>query len=230
MATTIYWTMLEKEWLRAEEPVSIKKRFFDIYPNLKTDPLFFCPAFKNFYNNLYGLKFIYDYKFRIMEDRVESKDYDQEFFSEHIHLRNLDSRFFSFVHAYIFFTEKEVEMIAHLPPFLENNDAAKKTHSVIGKFNIGKWFRPIEFPIFFKKEYDEISLKKGDIYTYVHFDTHDEIIFKRFYPTDKIMKFAKDATSTTSGMRLGTKSMNEYYNKFVIKKQILKEIRENILD
>lgn len=222
--------MLEKEWLRAEEPVSIKKNFIDKFSWLKTNPVMFCPAFRNFNNNLYGLKFIYDYNIHITKTLIKSDDYDQTFFENHITIREPKGKFISFSHTYIFFSEKEIEMTAHIPPFLEENEASYKIYPVIGKFNIGKWFRPIECPLILKEKYDNIHLKRGDIYTYLHFDVEDKIVFKKFYPTDKIHKFVTDTTSTTVGLRLVTKSLNEFYNKFVIKKQILKEIKQNIVE
>ena len=221
--------MIEDEWIRSKEPISIQKRFFELHANKNTQ-LKYCPAVKNALKNLYGLQSIYDYSFVIENGKIYYKNYDSEFFQKHVYIRDIDHKFFSFTQNYIFFSEESVELTTYLHPFLEENEVAEKTYSVIGKYNIGKWFRVIEFPFYLKKKYNEFSIKNDDIYTYIQFNTDKNINFKKFYPTEKIKNFSNSTFLASNGIKLGSRLLEDYYKYFKFKKNILKEIKQNIIE
>lgn len=229
MTIVVYWSMIEDEWIRSKEPISIQKRFFEMHPPEKSGTNF-CPSIKHSLKNLYGLKSIYDYEFYIENRELFTKFYDQDFFSNHVIIRDIDQKFFSFTQKYIFFSEKDLEMTAYLFPFLEQNEVSKRTYSITGKFNIGKWFRIIEFPFFLKNEYDKFIINNDDIYTYIQFNTEEKIIFKKFFPTDKIKEFSKSSLMSSQGIRWGKRSLEDYYKHFTYKKILLKEIRNNLVE
>jgi len=234
MAITVYWSMLEDEWMRAKEPVSIEKKLYQKYNFLtnKDNPNVFvsgCPSTKNYMKNLYGLSSIYDYNFDILEDgQVSSTMYSQNFFDKHVLIRDFENNFYSFSQTYIFFTkEPSLKVEAYLPPFLENNFIANNSHSIPATFDIGKWFRNLEFPFILNNGVDRFSISIGDIYAYIRFNTDEKIIFKKFIPTDKIIFYSNSFSNTIFGKR-PTSPLSYFYSLSTFKKKIIKEIEENL--
>lgn len=230
MSINIYWSMLNDEWIRAEDPVSIIKKYYSS-PISKDNSMVYCPAVKKSIKNVYGLKSIYDFKLIYDGDTLKSFDYDQNFFNQYVTFRNVENRLISFGMNYIFFAEKEIEMEAYIHPFLEENDFNKKVYFIPGSFDISKWFRPIECPFFLKKEYNDVSFKRDEIYTYIKFCTNENIKFKKFYPTDKIKNFVSSTLNSTRGIKWGcpVHDLNDFYKLFSFRKQLIKEIKNNLI-
>lgn len=231
----IYWTCLEKEFLRAQEPVNIYKNHLknkpsDIYnPDNATSQ---CPAIYDEIKNIYGLKSIYDYEMKFINNELESRFLNQEFYNEHVQIRSKDQRFFSFIQRFLFFTdEPSLEMTAYYPAFLEDSYVSRSTYSIPGKFDIGKWFRPIEFNFYLREGIDTFKIKEGDIYTYIKFHTEEKINFIRFIPTENIKQYSENIVNSVFNKR-PYKAIDKYYEHFKnsnIKKKILEEIKQNVL-
>ncbi len=108
----VYWTCLEKEFLRAEEPVNIYKNHLKNKPADLYNPHNFinqCPAIHDGLKNLYGLKSIYDYEMKYVNKELESKFLDQDFYNSHVQVRDMEKKFFSFVQRVIFFKLYSIE-------------------------------------------------------------------------------------------------------------------------
>ena len=126
MSITVYWSCFEDDWVRAEEPEKVSKRFYE--KNIKDSdyktPLAVnhCPSFNGSLKNLYAIKSIYDYSFEIKDGICVSSMYDQKFFDDHVFIRSIEEKFFSFFNRYIFFTdEKNLEITAYEYPVFEEN-------------------------------------------------------------------------------------------------------------
>jgi hypothetical protein len=235
MTITVYWSMLESEWMRAKEPVPIEKKFYEKYNFLtnKDNPNAFvagCPATKNYMKNLYGLSSIYDYSFEILEDEeVVSKTLNQNFFNNHVILRDCQNNFYSFAQKYIFFTKEDsLKVEAYLPPFLENNFISNNCHSIPATFDIGKWFRNLEFPFILNKNINRFNIDAEDIYAYIRFNTDEKIIFKKFIPTDQIIFYSNSFNNTVYGKK-HTSPLSYFYSLSTFKKKIIKEIEKNLV-
>jgi hypothetical protein len=178
MAINIYWCCIEKEWMRAEPPSPILNSFSEENKYIESGILR-CPAMRNEMKNTFSLSSIYDYNFVISENNISSPMYDQEFFNKHVIIRSVNERIFSFTQEIVFFTdEPSLMMSANLHPYLENNEITKRCISLPGKFDIGKWFRTIEYGFKLNENYNEFKINMGDIYQYVTFHTDEKIVFK----------------------------------------------------
>jgi hypothetical protein len=235
MAITVYWSMIEDEWMRAKEPVSIEKKFYEKYSFLtnRDNPSVFvagCPATKNYMKNLYGLSSIYDYSFEALEDgQIVSTMHSQNFFNKHVISRDYQNNFYSFTQKYIFFTKEDsLKVEAYLPPFLEDNFISNNSHSIPATFDIGKWFRNLEFPFILNKNINRFNIDAGDIYAYIRFNTDEKIIFKKFIPTDKIIFYSSSFNNTIYGKK-PTSPMSYFYSLSTFKKKIIKEIEKNLV-
>lgn len=224
----VYWACLEKEWLRAEEPVSVLSKFVKENTDIKNS-VDVCPAFRLEHQNIFGLKSLYSYEFSVDNDTVTSKMYDQEFYNWHVGVRNIKRKFFTFSQEFIFFTDSpSLEITGCIFPYLENNDITDRCTIVPGRFDIGKWYRPLEFAFFLKSQYNEFKINQDDVYQYIKFHTDKKINFIQFKENESLKTYLKD----TMNIRANKKnifSLDFYYKKFNLKKLILKEIKDNIL-
>jgi hypothetical protein len=234
MAIKIYWACLEDEWVRATAPTPVKR---SAYAFVKPDPnntllaIGRCPAFNDYLTNLYSLHSIYGYEFSIDENgHVSSKDFDQEFFNQHVLVRDLNNKFFSFTQNYVFFTdEPSLLMSTGGFPVFEDNNITDSCHPIPGVFDIGKWFRNIEFPFIIKKTSDTFKIEQGEVYSYLKFHTEEDIEFIQFRPTHSLGDFIKVGRGYSLNSKERSFKMDMFYKAFTYKKLILKEIKQNLI-
>jgi hypothetical protein len=226
----IYWSCLESEWMRAESPLPILSEFIK---NNKSSiaKMTLCPAFHKEHYNLFGIKSIYDYEFTVdFENKeVTTTNYDQEFYNRHVIVRSMEERIFSFSQEFIFFTdEPSLKVSGDLFPHLENNNITERCVVYPGQFDIGKWYRPIEFGFKLKEPYNTFKIEAGEIFQYIRIHTDKKIKFIQFRETPKLNQILKDITNIRNNKK-GIFSLDYYYEKFKMKKMIMKEIKENII-
>lgn len=232
MTINIYWASIEEEWQRAEEPESVTKIFYKkgIHEtqneNLNVN---MCPGFNTNLKNLFALKSIYDYNFKIEDNQVRSTMYDQTFFNNHINIRSIEKRAFSLMDQRVFFTDYDsLDLTLYEYPFLEDNNITKNCLLIPGKFDIGRWFRPSEFPFILKKDAEEFKIERGEIYSYIRFHTEKQIIFKQFYFTEQLRTYMWDCVKMNRHCGPFS-SLPNFYKNFKLKPLILKEIKANLL-
>jgi hypothetical protein len=226
----IFWSCLEPEWMRAEEPAAVLPEFIRNDKMLESRiPL--CPAFRNELHNVFGVKSIYDYEFSVNPEtrEVSTAIYDQKFYNRHVIVRSMKERIFSFSQEMIFFTdESSLIMSGDLFPYLEDNNITERCIVYPGQFDIGRWYRPVEFAFKLKDRYNTFKIEAGEIYQYVRFHTDNNIKFIQFRDTPKLNEMLKSITETRSNKK-GIFSLDYYYERFKLKKLIMKEIKENLL-
>jgi hypothetical protein len=239
MSINVYWASVNDNWILAKEPDSMLLNFNTNYGEIKFNPnsqLLRCPAVKDYCNNLYCLRSLQDYEFRIEENKddpnnslVLSDQLDQDFFQERVIIRSLESKMFSFkANTYLFFTEeKSLEVTYPIHPYLEDNNVSLRIMPITGTFDIAKWFRPLDFGFFIRKEFDTFKIQKDEVFAYIKFHTNEKINFKQFVITPELTNFTKDCTILTKYSPL--KSLENYYKLFKTKKLILKEIKRNLV-
>lgn len=232
MSITIYWACTEDEWFRAKEPESVYKNFAENVKNNGTS-MHMCPATRDYMKNTFSIKSIYDYEFNILKDgggQVLSNIYDQNFFNKHVTVRSLNDKLFSFSQNFIFFTEeKSLLMSASITPYMEDNNITKKCINIPGTIDIGRWFRSLDFAFFLKNEYDNFKINEEEIFQYIKFHTDEKIIFKQFRANKKINEYLEDTSNARQSRILKPRTLNDYYKTFNNKKNVIKEIKNNLL-
>jgi hypothetical protein len=230
MSINVYWACIEDSWMLATPPEAVSTIFYKKYEFKKNEPsslINFCPAFNSNLKNVFALRSIYDYNFRIEDNDVKTDLYDQNFFNEHVTVRSLEKKFFAFKHKYIFFTdEPSLNTTFYEYPYLEDNNITRRCMIPAGMFDIGKWFRNTEFSFFLKKEFNEFKIEKNEIYSYVRFHTDKEVKLIQFRYNEQLTKYNNDGFQLTKNPLY---TLQNYYNSFRNKKLIIKEIKENIL-
>jgi hypothetical protein len=229
MSINVYWACLEEEWMRAKSPTNLFKDYL-IKNKLNTNnkESFFpgCPAFKDEIYNVYCLKSIYDYSFFIENDLVKSEINNQLFFDNHINIRNFNEKIFSFKNYYIFFSEEKSLKISMFQPYLENNNINNNCIVIPGKFDIGKWYRPLDFAFILKNNY--FSIKEKETFAYLKFHTKEKINFIQYKENENLKKYKTDVLNSRN-FRLKTNNLDYLYNNFILKNKIINEIKKEII-
>ena len=239
MTINVYWASLNDNWFAAREPDSVFKNLTNKYKDVKFNAgnqLLMCPAVKDYHNNLFCLRSLQDYQFKINYDlenpentNVTSNDLDQSFFQDRVTIRDLNTKMFSFrANTYLFFTdEKSLKISTPIHPYLEDNNITQRITPITGTFDIGRWFRPLDYGFFLKKDFDEFKISKDEVYAYIRFQTNEKINFKQFVINPELTNFTKDCLVMNKYSPL--RSLENYYKLFKTKKLILKEIKKNLL-
>jgi hypothetical protein len=225
MSINVYWSSLERECLRAEEPEPLSKRLSSLYAEKES---LRCPAFKDYYNNVYALKSLYSYSFNIKDGEVVSDKYDQAFFNEHVFIRDLDKKSFSFFNRYIFFTDEKSLKVSVEPPQGEDNFVANNCLIFPAVFDVGKWYRNTEFSFILKNNITNFEIKEQDVFYYLRFHTDKKINFIRFIENEKLYQY-RQIMLNSKDYKKKTSSMDYYYSIFNLKRNILKNIKDNVV-
>lgn len=80
----------------------------------------------------------------------------------------------------LFFSEEDSMMATLTAPYFEQTTSSNYGVIVPGRFDIGKWFRPMNMEFQLWPGVSEIKVSAEEALCYVHFDTDKKIIFKKF--------------------------------------------------
>ena len=191
------------------------------------------PIFKKQVKNSFVLKSPIDYNlsFDREKDSVSSNMYDQDFFNKVVHVRSGIDAHCSLNIMYLFVSEESLS-IQLTGAYFSDNDFVNKTMIIPGSFDIGKWCRPVECAFIAKKEFNEISINRGDDYSYIKFDTDKDLNFKKFIFSDKMKKMLAENSQSRSYNKKKFKPLEYWYDLFHNSKQkriIMKEIKDNLI-
>jgi len=240
MAKTVYWAVsnisnmspLSKSLYEQPEPLSNVNTFTSFRAEQKHNNFRLCPAYLDHIHNTFRLKFPIDYDLVFDTQGVGSSHYDNDFFNYFVSMRDFDSRYFGFKVNLIFFAEEELTM-SLMPPYLENTSLATDVVSLPGTFNIGKWFRPIDYACFLNPGRNKIEIKKGDAFNYVKFHTDDKVELVQFDYVEELENIQKDILRSKMILGSASPKLDYFYKMFKnsrYKKKILNIIKHNILE
>ncbi len=240
--TKIYWTpdILDKEFdwnVLYYKPTFLhdelmKNKIKDVPKN---NNLFICPAVKDLTSKTIVIKNTINshYKINQKEDssyefEVLSRDHVNLFFQ---HVPNLkDCILATYALPFLLYSEEDINMTL-TSPYFSNSPHLRYGSIVPGKFNISKWFRPINLEFNLWPGVNEFKVKKNEDIAYVHFDTKNEIELVRFDLTERISKIAN--TLGKSGTWEKMIPLQERYQRFKssqINKILMQEIKKNIIE
>ena len=171
-----------------------------------------CPAFTDFFKNTFLILSPIDITIRCNKKegtlRINGPEgINQEFFDELIFDRKLDINIehdkylLSIIGiSMTFFSEKSIEMEL-LPTFMAHTDS-RNFNVIPGKFNIGKWIRPIEFVFEFIDDEAPVIIKRGDPLFTIRFspDDNSKVELQRHFQLN-ISKYRAVASSLVAVKR-----------------------------
>jgi hypothetical protein len=233
----VYWTVYplpNLPLLNYKEPTSLTNLINDFEYKTENirDNFKYCPAVKNSSKNTFRLQFPFDYNIELKNDAIVSTFYDQDFFDKMVLVRSVEKKHLSFNLAYLFVCEDDLEIETTSCHF-SDNDFTNKTMIVPGRFNIGKWVRPLDCAFFIKNNHTSLSINNGDDYCYIKFNTNETVELKKFYTSSKIIDIVKgNFKSREYKIKLIEKLSYFYdlYEKSKLHKIIINEIKNNLME
>lgn len=216
------------------EPRPVMDVFRDTKTNInKGDSFFYCPAFKDqfdnmfYFDNVVDSKYIYD----SMQNRVLMPSPDACLDATVLRPPSMENTAHIGVSlSWVFFCEESLEMSV-TPPYFSKSHMSKFGAIVPGRFNIGKWFRQLNAEIVLWPGVKQLEIAKNDPLMYVKFHTDKKIILKRFTMTPELRGVA-DATSKSSsllGKFMPLASKYEHFFKTKTNALVLKHIKDNLV-
>lgn len=185
-----------------------------------------CPSCIDILSNNYQINSPIDISFSMKKDnRVYSESPNS---MNMISFRNFNKEYsvMDYLLTLHLFSEDDLN-VSVTQPILSSNS---NYFLIPGKFNISKWFRPINPSyMFLNSEYD-VSINAGDPIMNLSFNTENKILFKEFYFTETLKEITKEAVGHKQFSKKN--SLNSLYSKFEnqkINKVVLKEIKGSLI-
>lgn len=177
--TTVFWCpatigmkLFSDNEITFFEPVLLLK---ELTQARQTSNYMNCPAFVDYCRNTYVIKAPFDLTITVdatskhMEVTGTNQAYFEEFFRNRGDERSdTDPYMVTAPPRYLFYSFDSVEMES-MPAFLQANQSLENANLIPGRFNIGKWMRPVEFTFELKDHKKTIHVKRGDALFYVRF-------------------------------------------------------------
>ena len=132
--------------------------------------------------------------------------------------------------AVTFFSEQSLD-ISITSPFFHETPYLSSAAVVPGKFNIGKWFRPINFEFNLWENVKRLKIDSGEPILYFNFYTDSKIVFKRFQFNERLFYLSSQLVRYRQNPDKPMSLMTRYkkFEQSMIKNVILKEIKNNLL-
>lgn len=233
--TTIYWSgdtgwQENFDWnILFNSPDNL---YHDLSKNINkesiTSNFFMCPSFKSLTKKAFVIKNPIKSTFILQEDNNVVSD--SPIIGEELRQPSIiDNRLFRYGISYFFFSEEDVEATI-TPPYLHNSGHQKYGALVPGSFNIGSWFRQINFEYNLWSGVDSIKFDEEEAIAYISFNTNKKIILKRFAMSEKLYKIQNTCGQSSKWEPMV--SLSKRYNRFKksnMKKIVIQEIKRNLI-
>jgi hypothetical protein len=131
----------------------------------------------------------------------------------------------------IFFSDESLEMVIS-PPFFHEPKYTKYGSMVPGEFDIGEWFRPVNFEVQMWNSSGNFILEENEPIFYLEFKTKKPILFHRFNLNKTLLSYSR-ANVNYQDLFGKNIPLLEKYNKFKqvgFREKILTEIKKNLID
>lgn len=222
MSITVYYTEASNIFMHAPELV------LNNLQRQKNQRLLRCPAFTDSLKNTYLIRSLHTYSLTLDGDRVYADSKGQQFFDQHVFVRDANAGMCSFFSPKLFFFSEQPLVMEQTTAIYHENKFTDGAMLIGGQYNIGKHFRPVETAFYFKAP-NKVSFVQDEPIYYVKFHTKEKIKFVPFQFTEDI----KTLTSTRLGVKNPNKiiPLSRWYDiteKFY-KKRLLKLIKESLL-
>lgn len=226
----VYWAPLDNQnldlTLAYEQPERLTKC---IPARIKNSPYYRCPAFLENIKNTFVLKspISLDFSITPSEQRVDTTD---QMMMQKVNLELAQNNgIIQFGFNFIFFCDQPLT-ITQMHPYLHSNTFTENTNTLSASFNCGKWFRPLQaaFVLGDKQNFD-FSIKRGDIFSYIGFDTQETVELINFDITPEIHQIVQSCMDMKVSNKSTPYSLTYCYNQFMLyrkQKLLLKAIKE----
>ncbi len=234
----VYWSPVDYSLLFHNfEPAVKELTTFKLNLNQCTETdLLKCPAVKDNLKNTFTVKCPFEYDIACTENGIESTVLTKEFFDSQTLIRDAKAGFLSLrCMPIVFFTEGESLIMEQKNAIYSNNDFIKNVTVIEGRYDIGKWFRILDFAFIINHKNKFIKVAAGDTLQYIRFNTDRKIKFKKFYCTEEIYNISQHISNYRGHAKklINLTGMLGFYESFTrskMKKLLLKQIKNNLME
>jgi hypothetical protein len=210
------------------EPQKLLNKVVDEIKSIDDDRLkgmIKCPAFSNLSKNTFYVENPITTEFNINDGKIK-------YTGENFYHCSLSQGKNTFMYglSYIFFSEDDLEILMTSPYFSETN-YTNYAKLVPGKFNISKWFRPINLEMLLSNNRNYFKMKENEHMAYFSFLTNDNVELKRFELNETLRKIS-DTCSTVSDWWKNVPLLKRYdrFLKTKTNKLVMKEIKKQLVE
>ena len=184
-----------------------------------------CPAFSNLSKNTFYIENPIETEFNIVDG--ELKYSGDNFYHCKI---SSGKNTITYGLPYIFFCEDDLEILMTSPHFSETTHT-NYASLVPGRYNISKWFRPMNLEMFLLGNKNYFKMKEYEHMAYFTFLTDDKVELKRFNLSEDLRKIS-ETCSTVSDWWKNVPLLKRYdrFLKTKTNKLVMKEIKKQLLD
>lgn len=244
---TVYWAAApydpkSESWsFLYSEPELVNQHF--IKDSLPSNKLRICPALKDVNKNLFTIKSNFQEDFTISKDAIDNFDNIPQYApisaSGNIRLGLQKSRErqyknylnYNYNLGWLFFADQSVEMQT-FSPFMPPSTPIEGGFLPSGKFDIGKWYRPVNLEYVVPTTSNYFKIDSNQDLIYLKFNTEKKIVFKKYLLTDELRELGKEFAE--SSIRYGAfKSLKERYldaKKSKASEIVLSQIKKNVIE
>jgi hypothetical protein len=130
---------------------------------------------------------------------------------------------------WIFFCEDDLDMET-MHPYMHKTPVTDAGYYVPGRFNISKWFRPVEYAFQMHKGVQDFKVSQEDPLIYVKFNTQDNVKLVRFNLSDDLYKLSESCIKFKQYWRQrNLTKLYEIFTRQKMKKRVIEEIKKNII-
>lgn len=198
-----------------------------------------CPAFSDLAKNTFVHRIPLDvhvdldfkkksYNYFVKSQLDESKPKVQLKFMREPTLK--DHNLIQFTWPIIFFSEEDSMMATLSPPYFEKVSSSEYGVIVPGRFDIAKWFRPMNTEFQLWPGVNELKVSANEALCYIHFDTKKKIIFKKFIMNKELERLMQSLLKVSPHKRFA--KLSDRYNVFKqsqSKERVLKLIQKQLI-
>ena len=191
-----------------------------------------CPAFRDYFHNVYGWKAMYDYS---LEKSVDGNEYLYNARNQDIweyYIRSVDEQVITIYQAISFVTDSPSLKVSQEHPYFEDNKFTSSCYVIPGTIDIGKYYRCLDFAFRIKENHSRAAFDAGDIIYYLRFHTPEKINFKQYFMSDKLREYDIMIQEIKASVASSPRPLSFFYDKykkFNLKSKVMKEIKKNLI-
>lgn len=182
-----------------------------------------CPSFVNLAKNTFFIENPITNDFTIANGQINYKEG-----SMFVDGQGRDTMVYGM--SYLFFSEDDLEILM-TPPYLSKTNYDKYAKLIPGRFNISKWFRPINLEMMFVGDGRHFRVEEHEHLAYFSFLTDDKVVLKRFDLNENLRKLA-NTCATVSGWWSDVPLIKRYdrFLKTKTNKVVMAEIKKQLVE
>lgn len=208
-------------------------------PRDNTNDFLRCPATTDLFKNTFVVRAPVDTNVLINFGARHIKQIGDTFVDEStynikldfIHQPTLtDHNLIDYNHPILFFSEEETMELTLTPPYFDNVNSYRSGVIIPGRFDIAKWFRPVNMEFQLWPGVKTLSIPAGEALCYVHFNTDKKITLKRFIINRDIERLIASIAKVSPFRRYAR--LSERYKAFEqsqSKQRVLKLIQKQLI-